>query len=110
MRKLLLFVSFILIGSLPLHAQRELLNPLINSKTILTKGAELHNAGKYKAAIVAKSIAMPLESFNKLNPGFDRLVDSEKPYSLKLPEDKIIAFANNKKAILSDCLQALLSK
>lgn len=66
--------------------------------------------GKYIASIVAKNIGMPIEQFKKLNPEFDRLVTASKPYSLKLPDDKIMAFANNKKAILSECLEAYLSE
>jgi uncharacterized protein len=36
-------------------AQRELNNPLINSKEVITKGIALHNEGKYKAAIAEYS-------------------------------------------------------
>ncbi len=64
--------------------------------------------GKYKAIIVAKNIGISVDNFNKLNPGFDRLVAGAKPYHLKLPEDKIMAFANNKQAILSECLETFL--
>ena len=51
MRKFyVLFVSCILAGS-QTFAQRELSNPLIDSKIVLEKGVALHNDGKYKDAI-----------------------------------------------------------
>ncbi|MEP6948639.1 MAG: tetratricopeptide repeat protein [Ginsengibacter sp.] len=51
MRKFLLFVSLLSIGVLQLNAQRELLNPLVDSKEVIAKGVALHDAGKYKDAI-----------------------------------------------------------
>ena len=51
MRRSFLFISLFSIGTLHLNAQRELLNPLVDSKEAITKGVELHDTGKYKAAI-----------------------------------------------------------
>lgn len=45
---LLLLCSF---AASPIYAQRELSNPLINSKEFLSKGMALHEEGKYKDAI-----------------------------------------------------------
>ncbi|CAN5465701.1 hypothetical protein BH11BAC3_BH11BAC3_24720 [soil metagenome] len=55
MRKYLFFLSFVFIARLQVSAQRELLNPLIDSKVVIAKGDELHAAGKYKEAIVEYS-------------------------------------------------------
>lgn len=79
-------------------------------KTADTRYMTMEVNGKYKSSIVAKNIGMSVEEFRKLNPEFDHLASSVKSYSLKLPEDKIMAFANNKKAILSECLQEYLSE
>lgn len=49
-KKLFVFSLFIT-SVFSLYAQRELSNPLIDSKEIITKGAALHNQGKYKEAI-----------------------------------------------------------
>jgi antitoxin component YwqK of YwqJK toxin-antitoxin module len=51
MRRSFLFISLFSIGVLQLQAQRELSNPLVDSKEAVAKGVELHDAGKYKAAI-----------------------------------------------------------
>ena len=50
MRKFFI-VSLLSIGFTQLHAQRELQNPLIDSKEVIQKGVALHDDGKYKEAI-----------------------------------------------------------
>ncbi len=51
MIKLSFLLSLFFIANTALLAQREISNPLINSKEIITKGIALHDAGKYKEAI-----------------------------------------------------------
>ena len=51
MIKSLLFIALLLTSSFYLTAQRELKNPLINSKEIINKGVKLHDDKKYKEAI-----------------------------------------------------------
>lgn len=51
MKKSLLWLFLLSTGCLQLFAQRELTNPLVDSKTIIEKGVALHDDGKYKAAI-----------------------------------------------------------
>lgn len=51
MMKPVLFTVVLITSSFYLFAQRELKNPLINSKDVMAKGVELHDAGKYKDAI-----------------------------------------------------------
>ena len=72
------------------------------------KNMILEVSGKFKAAIIAKNIGMPIADFNKLNPEFDKMMALGKSYNLKLPEEKIMAFANNKNPILGECLQSYL--
>ena len=51
MRRSLLFILLCTNCALLSHAQRELLNPLIDSKLVIAKGTGLLDEGKYKAAI-----------------------------------------------------------
>ncbi|MEO8413020.1 MAG: tetratricopeptide repeat protein [Ginsengibacter sp.] len=51
MRKSFLLTLLLLISVVKLNAQKELSNPLIDSKDAIAKGVELHDAGKYTAAI-----------------------------------------------------------
>ncbi|MDQ2862294.1 MAG: tetratricopeptide repeat protein, partial [Bacteroidota bacterium] len=50
MRKSIFIVSLLFTGFTQLHAQRELQNPLIDSKKVIQKGVALHDDGKYKEA------------------------------------------------------------
>ena len=51
MRKSILVILLVFTGLLKLQAQRELQNPLIDSKEIIAKGVALHDKGKYKEAL-----------------------------------------------------------
>ena len=51
MKRCCLFFCLLSMGSLQLHAQRELANPLVNSKEAIATGVALHDEHKYKAAI-----------------------------------------------------------
>ncbi|MEO5890287.1 MAG: tetratricopeptide repeat protein [Ferruginibacter sp.] len=54
MKRLVLFSSFFLllfIATLHVQAQRELLNPLVDSKEVIARGVSLNDAGKFKEAI-----------------------------------------------------------
>ena len=51
MREFFLCLSLLTCYAYKLQAQRELSNPLIDSKIIIAKGTEFYNAGKYKEAI-----------------------------------------------------------
>ncbi len=80
-----------------------------DSKITDVKNMTMEVSGKFKSVIVAKNIGMSPNDFNRLNPDFDKIVASGKVYNLKLPEEKIMAFANNKNAILAECLQSYLN-
>jgi len=51
MRKSTLIICVLLFNLLKLQAQRELQNPLIDSKETIAKGVALHDKGKYKEAL-----------------------------------------------------------
>lgn len=65
--------------------------------------------GKYNSAAIIQSIAIDAELFNKLNPGFDKTVADGKPYSLKLPQNKMPMFITNRRQILEQSIQLQLS-
>lgn len=78
---------------------------------------ELKNAstttisGKYRAAVVAKYINMDMDDFNRYNPQFDKMIDSENStYDLKLPAVAMEKFVSNKYPILNESVQLLLSE
>lgn len=66
-------------------------------------------SGKYKSSVIAKKLGIDLSVFNKLNPNFDREVASGETYNMSLPKDKAGDFKNNKHAILSESIEALLN-
>jgi membrane-bound lytic murein transglycosylase D len=66
-------------------------------------------SGKYNSAIIARNLALEMDQFNKLNPGFDKSVLSGKTYEMKLPEDKMLLFKEKKQTILNESLMHLLS-
>lgn len=76
---------------------------------------ELRNAstttisGKYRAAIVAKYINMDMDEFERYNPRFDKMIDTESnSYELKLPAPAMEKFVANKYPILNESVQLLL--
>lgn len=69
----------------------------------------LNISGKYNSLIIAKNLAMDINEFNRLNPGFDNMMASGSPYDLRLSGDKMDLFVRNKYIILNECVQALLS-
>lgn len=67
-------------------------------------------SGKYHSVVIAKHVSMPIQEFNRFNPGFDRaMASSGNQYELQLPEDKMQLFVANKYQILQESVQLLLS-
>jgi membrane-bound lytic murein transglycosylase D len=67
-------------------------------------------SGKYRAAIIAKYINMDVEDFNRYNPQFDKLIDTEADgYEMKLPEEAMEKFVANKYPILNESVQSVLN-
>jgi len=67
-------------------------------------------SGKYRAAIIAKSIVMDPVDFDRYNPDFDKVMASaNNSYEIKLPADKMELFNSNKYQILNESIQLLLN-
>ena len=84
-----------------------------NTKTGLsvaeTDLAETQNiSGKYNSVVIAKNIMMDIATFNRYNPRFDVLLNSNGQFELILPADKMQLFLANKYQILNECVQLLL--
>jgi membrane-bound lytic murein transglycosylase D len=69
----------------------------------------LNISGKYNSLVIAKNLAIDINEFSRLNPGFDNMMASGSPYDLRLPGDKMDLFVRNKYIILNECVQILLS-
>jgi membrane-bound lytic murein transglycosylase D len=74
---------------------------------VSNKSLELN--GRYNSAVIAKNLTMDILQFNKLNPGFDKVVSSGDNYKMKLPVDKMKIFDEKKQQILNESLMFLLS-
>ena len=64
--------------------------------------------GRYNSLIVANHLAMDISQFNALNPNFDKLVNVEGGYDLRLPKDKMEVFKANRFIILRESLMNTL--
>jgi membrane-bound lytic murein transglycosylase D len=69
----------------------------------------LNISGKFNSVIVTKNLAMDINDFNRLNPGFDGMLSSGMAFDLRLPGEKMDLFVRNKYAILNECIQVLLN-
>jgi len=81
-------------------------NASINSDGV---NGSLAVTGKYKSSIIAKNVGVDLQTFNKLNPNFDRAVATGATYNMRLPVEKIALFENNRHAILNESIEAFLN-
>ncbi len=67
-------------------------------------------SGKYRAVVIAKYVNMDFRNFNRYNPHFDKIMaEPENSYVLRLPENHMKTFVNNKYPILNESVQLLLS-
>ena len=87
-------------------------NPYTNKPTLSVAEMELAEtqniSGKYNSVIIAKNIMMDISQFNRYNPQFDALLNSNGQFELILPSDKMQLFLANKYQILNECVQMLL--
>ena len=67
-------------------------------------------SGKYNSLVIAKNLAMDINHFNRFNPDFDAMMNSNGNYDLRLPGDKMQLFLANKYVILNECIQILLGE
>lgn len=67
-------------------------------------------SGKYRAVLVAKYVNMDDNEFNRYNPKFDKMMDAENIYEMKLPAESMDKFVANKYQILNESVQLLLNE
>jgi membrane-bound lytic murein transglycosylase D len=68
-------------------------------------------SGKYRASVIAKYVNMDAQHFNRYNPQFDKVMDAnDNTYELKLPNENMEKFVENKYAILNESVQLLLNE
>ncbi|TCZ73653.1 lytic transglycosylase domain-containing protein [Flaviaesturariibacter aridisoli] len=65
-------------------------------------------SGKYNALVIAQNLGLDAATFNKLNPAFDKQLSEKGSYELRLPADKMQAFAEARNQILEQSVKALL--
>ncbi len=81
--------------------------PVLSTREM--EAAETHNlSGKYNSVIIAKNLSMDIAEFNRYNPQFDAMLNTNGQYELILPQDKMQLFLANKYQILNECVQVLL--
>lgn len=83
------------------------IKPLTTEETANSKTQSI--SGRYNSLVIAKHITMDISTFNKLNPGFDKLVASNANYELRLPIDKMDIFLTKKPVILNESMALLLN-
>ena len=87
-------------------------NPYNNKPTLSVaemEKAETQNiSGKFNSLIIAKNISMDIAAFNRYNPSFDQMLNTNGQYELILPSDKMQLFLAGKYQILNECVQYLL--
>ncbi len=87
-------------------------NPYNNKPTLTVaemQQAETQNiTGKFNSVIIAKNISMDIAAFNRYNPSFDEMLNTNGQYELVLPNDKMQLFLAGKYQILNECVQFLL--
>jgi len=65
-------------------------------------------SGRYNSLIIAKNLSIDIAQFNRYNPQFDAMLNSNGQYELILPTDKMQLFLATKYQILNECVQAML--
>jgi membrane-bound lytic murein transglycosylase D len=85
------------------HASQSLLS---NEDFANTQAISLR--GKYNSGVIVKSLSMDIAEFNRLNPAFDHHVSTNE-YRLRLPNEKMDLFNQNKDQILNESVQYMLT-
>jgi membrane-bound lytic murein transglycosylase D len=65
--------------------------------------------GKYAANVVASNLGLSITDFNSLNPNFEKTLSSKGNYDLRIPNEKLELFHQNKPAILQQSVQQMLT-
>jgi membrane-bound lytic murein transglycosylase D len=65
-------------------------------------------SGKYAASVLAENLELSLAEFNSLNPNFEKNLSSKGSYDLRIPNEKLDLFHQNKSFILEQSVQQKL--
>jgi membrane-bound lytic murein transglycosylase D len=83
--------------------ERKLSQGEINSMATLTI------SGKYIASVIASTLEMTTEEFERINPDLDMVLEKTGQYDMILPENKMKTFLLKKYEILQECIRILLN-
>ncbi len=64
--------------------------------------------GKYNSTIISRNLGIDLNTFNSLNPDFDKKIARSGSYMLRLPVEKMMKFEQHKRQILEESVHQLL--
>lgn len=65
--------------------------------------------GRYQSLAIMQYLQIDGESFNRLNPNFDKQLSANGSYNLRLPNDKMSLFQSGKPQILEQSIRLILS-
>jgi len=65
-------------------------------------------SGKFNSLVIAKQIQFSILDFNRYNPDFDKLINTNGNYELRLPSDKMELFTAKRYDILNESIQVML--
>lgn len=68
----------------------------------------LNLTGRYNALVISNSLVLEINQFNKWNPGLEKALAEGKPYSMRIPKDKVAVFESKKNQILMESYRLLI--
>jgi membrane-bound lytic murein transglycosylase D len=91
------------------HAALAANNALYNINKEAPNTSVIEVEGKYSSLVTSKILLMDILEFNRLNPGFDKLLDEGQVYKLRLPDNKLSLFKDKKQQILKESVELLFA-
>lgn len=79
-----------------------------NIDTTSTALACIQLSGRYNATIICKFLGLDTKDFENLNKGFERELASGKNYTMRIPKEKQLLFAEKRNEILEQSFKKLL--
>jgi membrane-bound lytic murein transglycosylase D len=64
--------------------------------------------GRFNSLIVASTLVIDIQQFNKWNPGFDKALSEGKKFSMRLPKEKMAIFSAKKNQLLMESFRLLV--
>jgi len=65
--------------------------------------------GKYNSVVIANTLMIDINTFNQLNPDFDKVISRGDIYPLRIPADKVQLFQSKKMDMLKQSVELLLN-